>query len=107
MAAHGDLEPAAECRAVQRRDDQLLRCLDRVDDVGKHRLDGWLAELGDVRAGAEGAAAADDQHGLAVVALRRLERIHDAAANRGRERVDGRVVDTDDADPVDHVILNG
>ena len=36
MAAERDLEPAAERRAVDRRDDRLRAILDRVDDLGSH-----------------------------------------------------------------------
>jgi hypothetical protein len=63
-----------------------------------------LAKLTDIGAGDEAAACTDHHHGLdARVCLALLERFDDAIANAGSERVDGRVVDGDDADPILHV----
>ena len=99
MAGERDLEAAAEGGAVDRGDDRLGAILDDVDDLGEHRHLHRLAELGDVGAGEEGLALADDHHRLdRLVAVRLLDRLDQPLAHRMAERVDRRVVRGDDED---------
>ena len=65
----------------------------------KRRRLGRLAELADVGARDEGAAATDDDHGADARVRRTLgDGVRQPLAYALRERVDGRIVDGDDAD---------
>ena len=65
VAAQRHLEPAAERRAVDRGDHRLGRVLDRSSQLGQRSaIDRRLAEFGDVGAGDEGAAGADQHDGV-------------------------------------------
>ena len=112
-ARHGDpvvagermLEPAAERVAVDRSHHRLAarrRAPRRsaASDVGAR-----LAELADVGAGDEAAAGADHHHRLDLgIGLALLQRLDDAVADAGAQRVDRRIVDGDDADAVLDVV---
>src|SRR3989475_10383835 len=85
-----DLETAAEGRAVDGGHDGLRRALDQIQHRVERRLRGWLAELGDVGAGDEGAPGADDDDGLhAAVGRRLLDPRVQSLAHVLAERVDG------------------
>ena len=74
MAAHGEFEPAAERRAVHRRDGRLLDVVDQRDHVHQAGRLRRLAELGDVGARDERAARAGEHDRLhARVVARRDE----------------------------------
>ena len=64
MAAQRELEPAAERRAVHRRDGRLRHLVERRDHVDQARRLRRLAELGDVGAGDEGASRAGRSRSL-------------------------------------------
>ena len=99
MAAHGELEPTTERRAVHRRDRRLLDVVDQRDHVDQARRLRGLAELGDVGARDECAARAghDDRFHARVVA-RLLEAFHQARPHAMAQRIHGRIVDGDDGD---------
>jgi hypothetical protein len=70
---------------------------DDVVQVGARRR---LAELADVGAGDEGAAAADQHDGVDVgIGAEGLDALLDAVAHRRGQRVHRRIVDGEDADP--------
>ena len=99
VRAERRLQPAAQRRAVQRRHDDLGAVLHGGDDVVQVGALGRLAELADVGAGDEGAAAADQHDGVDVGIWREsLDAFLDAVAHGGGERVHRRVVDGEDAD---------
>src|SRR5947207_8820911 len=96
------LEPAAERKAVNRSNDRLLRTLEDVDGALADR-GSWpaLAELADVRAGDERAPCANQHHRLHGRILFALgEGGQDTFGHAGAQRVDGRIVDGDDANAV-------
>ena len=77
----------------------FLRRLDAGDEVGEVRRLRGLAELGDVGAGDEGAARADQDDGIdGGVGVERLRRVPEGASECLGERVHRRVVDGDDGD---------
>ena len=103
MAAQRNLQPAAQSGAVDRGDDGLGAILDRVDDFGQAGGDRRLAEFGDVRAREEGAPVAADHHRLDRVVRRGLlHRIGQPLPDRRAQRVDRRIVGSDDQ----HVALD-
>src|SRR5215467_9358887 len=96
VAGQGDLEPAAECRAMDRRHDRLRRALDQVENRVQTGLLWRLAELRDVGARDEGAAGADDDDRLhRVVADRLLDTVVQALTHVLAEGIDGRVIDSE------------
>src|SRR5947207_2717797 len=96
--------PAADGCAVNRADQWLGGILHRQHQLGEAELilalaGGDLAELANIGAGDEGAAAADQHQRLyGVVGLRLFHCGQDALRNTGAQRVHRRVVDGDDAD---------
>ena len=106
VAGHGDLETAAERRAVNRHDHGLAAVLDaRQQRVHVARrlavAPRRTLEAVDIGAGDERPARAhehDRRHRL--VALRGVEGLDDGFGNAGTERIDGRIVDGDDRDGV-------
>ncbi len=99
VGAQRRLQAAAQRRAVQRRDDQLGRILHRGDDVVQVRARRRLAELADVGAGDEGAAAADQHDGVdAGILAEGLDAFLDAGADRRSQRIHRRIVDGEDSD---------
>ncbi len=100
VRAQRRLQAAAERRAVQRGDDDLRAILHRGDDVVQIGARGRLAELADVGAGDEGAAAADQDDGVDIgVRAERLDTVLDAVAHGRRQGIHRRIVDGEDADP--------
>ena len=100
VAGHGVLQPAAEGIAVDRRDDGLLHI---VEQIVAAPLRWWarFVEAADVGAGDEAAPRADHDERLHVrIGVALLERLDDAFRHAWAKRVDRRVVDRDDADPV-------
>ena len=98
MAAERDLEAAAQRRAMHGGDDGLLARLDSGDHVDGRGLARRLAEFADVGAGNEGAPGADDHDGSdAGIGACPRHRIDEPGAHRVVQRVDGRIVDGDDA----------
>ena len=99
MAAHRQLKPAAERRAVHRRDRRLFHLVQRRDHLDERGRLRRLAELGDVGAGHERAARAGDHDGLdRGVVARRDHAFLDALAHAMAQRIHGRIVDGDDGD---------
>ena len=99
MAGQRQLQPAAERRAVQRRDHRLVEGLDLVLQILQGGRRDRLAELLDVGAGDEGAAGADQDDGLDRRVRRGgLEPRRDAFAQDVRQRVDRRVVERQHCD---------
>ena len=64
VGAERDFEAAAQRGAVDGCDDGLGGIIQDGEDRGSRVLRGVAAELGDVRAGDEGAAGADEHDGL-------------------------------------------
>ena len=94
VAAQRGLQAAAERSAVDRGDDGLRGILDRVADVVQARRLRRLAELGDVGAGDERPAVADQHDGLdGGVGDRLLHAFDDAVAHLLRQRVHRRRID--------------
>ena len=99
MAGQRDLQAAAECRAVDRRDHRLGAILDPVQHSMQPGLARRLAELGDVGAGDEGPAGAmDHDRPDRRIGLRRRDAVRQALAHALAQRVDRRVVDDQDGD---------
>ena len=99
MAGERHLEPAAERRPVQRRDDRLRHAFDRGDDLAEARRLRRLAEFGDVGAGKKGASGAGDHHGFdRRIVARSAQRFGKPGAHLVLERVDRRVVGGNDGD---------
>ena len=99
VRAQRRLEAAAQRRAVQRGHDQLGRVLHGCDDVVQVRARRRLAELADVGAGDEGAAAADQHDGIDVrIPAERLDAVLDAGAHRRGQCIHWRIVDGEDSD---------
>ncbi len=114
MAGHCELEPAAERGPVNRRDERFADVLDglqpRVHDV--RSLDRLLAcfqlfEDVDIRAGNERRSSTDhhDSVGRRVVP-RALDGVANAFGHPGTQRVDGRIVDSDDGDAIANFVSN-
>ncbi len=103
MRDQRDLEAAAERRAVDRRDDGLSAILDRRLRLRQARPAHRLAEFGDVGAGDEGAAGADQHDRLGGGIGRRLgDAIAQRVAHPRRKRIDRRRVDGQDGDVAFH-----
>ena len=99
VRAQRRLQAAAQRRAVQGGDDDLGAVLHGGDDVVQAGALGRLAELADVGAGDEGAAAADQHDGVDVGVLAEgFDAVLDAVAHAGGERIHRRVVDGQDCD---------
>ena len=98
-------EPAAQGIAVDRGDDRLLaRVEDLVRPPSRHRRRPVGAESADVGAGDKAAPGADQHHRPDQrVGVAALDILDDAFGHPGRQGVDRRVVDRDDADPV-HIL---
>ena len=108
MRGQRDLEAAAERRAVQGGDHRLLGVLYPVEHVGKKRRRVRLAEFGDVGAGDEGAAGADQDRRLDLrVGLGLFDAELETLADGLGEGVDRGRVDRDDRDvALDRIIRN-
>jgi hypothetical protein len=103
VAAERVLEPTAERIAMDGSHDRLVAPFHNLKGRAL-RHGSRLAELADVGTGNEAAPCPDHDHRLdGRIGLAFLQRLHDAVADTGPQRVDGRVVDGDDADPVLHV----
>ena len=101
MTAEGEFEPAAERRAVNRRDHRFRRGFDGVDDLGQQGRLQRLAEFADVGAGDEGApGAGEHDSGNSAIVDEGAERIEQSGAHRLRQRVDGGIVDQHDGDVI-------
>ena len=109
VAGHRRLQAAAERGAVDCGDNRLRRVLHRLDRLVQAGFLHRLAELGDVGAGDEGAALADQEHrGHLFIGFRLRQSFDHAGPDAVAERVDWRVVDHDQGDfaanfVVDHV----
>jgi hypothetical protein len=100
MAAHGVFQPAAEGETVDRRHDGLAAAVHDVIGALPQRCPLPAgAEAANVRAGDEAAAVAHQHHGLdRGIAVGLVQTFDDPVGHARPERVDGRVVDDDDAD---------
>ncbi len=99
VAGQGQLEPAAQHGAVQRRGNRLRHRLDRGDDIVQARRLGRLAKFGNVRSGEKGAAGAGDHDRLDRGVVARLsQRLGEPGAHLVLQRIDRRVVCRDDRD---------
>src|SRR5690606_37587825 len=97
VAGECDLAAAAECGAIDRRDDGLGEILDTVEDLGKRGLHRRLAEFPDIGAADEDPARAGDDDRLDIVTVgRRRKRLSQSLAHMCRGGIDGRIVDRDD-----------
>ena len=97
MRGHGHLQPAAQRRAVDGADDELVAGLHAVDGFGQRGRLRRLAELADVGTGDEGLARAHDEHGARLGGpLELLDGGQQAGAHGLAQCVDGGVVDGDD-----------
>ncbi|MDZ7645061.1 MAG: hypothetical protein U5K76_13110 [Woeseiaceae bacterium] len=99
VATHGNLQSAAEGRAVDGGDHGLLHSVQPHDDIREVRCLRRLAEFADVGSGDERAAVAA-QHARvdAAVAVQRLKACHEPGPHRLRQGIDGRVIDGDHGD---------
>ena len=94
-----DLEPAAERRAVNGGHHGLGARFDLLEHAVQIGRLGRLAELADIGARDEGAPAADDDHGAdAGIVDSPGQALDQPLAHPLGERVDGWIVDGDDAD---------
>ena len=84
-----------------------VRRLDAVYDRRQPRVLQRLAEFGNVGSRDECPALADDHQGLGGVLSRRLQGLHDALANGLGKRIDGRIIDADDADIACKCVFHG
>ena len=100
VASERELEPAAECGAVQCGDDRPVEAFDACERrVVGLRLEVGIVEGRQVAAGDEGAAGAGDHECLRCgIGGERVDRRPQCSDHRTRQRVDRRVVDLDDAD---------
>jgi hypothetical protein len=99
VACQRDFETAAERGAVNCGNNRLRRVLHQDKHFGETRGVRRLAELGDVGAGDEGAAAAGQHDRLHFgIGDRRFMQSNTAA--RGTQRVDGRTVNRDDGNNI-------
>ena len=99
MAAERDFEPAAERGAMNGGDDGLVGRLHGVDHGHQAGFGERFAKLANVRAGDKGRTITDQHHGLdAGVGEAGLYGGLEAGPHRLRQRIDGRVGDSDDAD---------
>ena len=114
VARHGELEAAAERVAVNRGNQRLARIFQLFQSC-VHRLrplDGLLARLqlledGDVRAGDERRAGADQDHGVgARILAGTLDRLADRFGHAGAQGIHRWVVDGEDGDPVPYLVMN-
>ena len=91
VGAQRHFETAAQHRTVDRGDHRLGRVFHHVLNVGQAGTSHRAAELGDVGAGDEGAAFADQHDGLGgVIGDRGLEAFEQAFADLGRQGVHRR-----------------
>ena len=99
VAAQRDLEAAAQRGAMDRRDEWLACALDRILDLDQARRGRRLAELGDVGAGDERLAVADEHDRLGLrIGDGLADAVQDTDTHLLRQRVDGRIVDRQDRD---------
>src|SRR5215469_9492464 len=105
MRGESDLQPATERVAVDRRDDRLAAGVeDLMGPATLYRRRAARAEGADVGAGDKAPASAYQHHRLdRRVGVAALDILDDPLGHAGRERVDRRVVDRDDANPV-HIL---
>ena len=106
MGRHGHLESAPQGVAVQGGYHRHRLRFDGLDDFGQAGGLRGFAELGDVGAGDESAAAAQQQYRPGPVAPRRVQPLHDARPHPLGQGVDGGVVDTDDRDTLFQLVLD-
>jgi len=102
MAGHCQFEPAAKHRAEQSGDDRARRGF-QAGEAGVERrgAEGGVLEGGDVAARHESTAGAfDDEAGERGVGLEGGEGGENVGGGLGRQRVDGGIVDAQDADAV-------
>ena len=107
VAAHRDLEAAAERRPVDPRRRRHRRLLERPHHRTEARLQRRLAKLRDVRARRKGQPVAQDHHARRRVLDRALHARHQAAAHRRRQRVHGRRLHVQHGDAVAQGVAYG
>ena len=106
VAGHGEFQSAAEGRAVDGDDDGFPAVFDFQQDrqqacAARLSSAGEFAEFFNVRAGHEGAAAADQDRGFhRVIFVDLVDGVGDAFGYSGAQGVYRRVVDGDDGDVV-------
>jgi hypothetical protein len=102
MRGKRDLQPAAQGIAVDRCNDRLGTSIeDLVRTPARDRRRAVGAELADVGAGDEAAPGADQHHRLdRRVGVAALDMLDDALGHPRAQRIDGRVVNCDDPDPI-------
>ena len=101
MTAHGELQPAAEREAVQRRDHRLGEALDEIEQIvkigrGDHQR---RVEFGHVRASAEIRARPRENHGGDRIRIGGpVQAFGDPFAHTRAQRIDRRIVEPDHGD---------
>src|SRR5207302_8288797 len=99
MAGKRQLEAAAQSGPVQRRDHRLRHRLDCGDDIMEARRLGRLAEFRNVGAGEKGAAGAGDHYRPdRTIVARPYQRLSESGPYLVLQRIDRRVVGSDDRD---------
>lgn len=94
MTRHGDLEPTAQCGAMDRGDHRLFRILDDIDDFSKERFGRRLPELLEVGTGKERPpGAGNDQCGHVSLGIGPLHALYQRNAHGLRDRINRRVVE--------------
>jgi hypothetical protein len=100
VAGERNLQAAAERRAVQCRNNELFRSLDLITLLWR------LPEFGNVGAGNESAALANDENRLAVIVLSRANGALDPLPHRVREGINRRIIDCDYANSGDNFVTD-
>ena len=99
MTGQRQFQPAAKCRAVDRRDHGLRAVLDPAAQVGQRRLPGRDRELAHIGTGGESAPFGLDQNGGNVrVGFGAFEAFEQGRAHRLDERVDRGIGDSENRD---------
>ena len=97
VAQHGGLEPAAKRVSLDRGDDRFFTHFHRLPPFGRCRI--AFAHLLDVGTGDEFAALSDQHHRFDIrVRVALGDAFRHAFRHAGAQRIDGRIVDGDDAD---------
>lgn len=103
-----DLQPAAKCRTLHRRDHGLVQRFDRVADLGQQRRLPRPPELADVGAAEKHLARPGEHHRPdRLVLARARDGVQQSLAHGVTERVDRRVVDGDDQDLARSLAVDG
>jgi hypothetical protein len=99
VARHGDLETAAQRRAMQRRHHGFLERIERFTQIGGTHVGRRSVEFGDVGARDKRAPGTGQHHGTDVGGRTGFAQRGQQLATQGRgQRIDRRPVDLDEGD---------